>query len=108
MIKKRFVLAVVAALMVLGVTAQSASALPTGNAIINHVEPSNYAIHVSQKNPYASPIYDAWPQGGRVNNAQCFKPALTSHSYWGGIYWGGSIYCFQSSNNVLTLYSGLP
>ena len=82
-------------------------ALTSGNYVRNAVQPSNYAIAISTTRPYAFG-YNIWPYQ-TSGNAQCFKPALTSHSYWGGVYWGGSVYCFQSNGNgTLTLYSGLP
>lgn len=106
--KAKFV-ALVAALVagIVVASAPAASALPVNNTVVNAVQPSNYAIGISNTNPYSFD-YNLWPQQRSANTVQCFKPQLTSHSYWGGIYWGGEVRCFQTSNNTLTLYSGLP
>lgn len=76
------------------------------NTVINHVQPSNYAIGISNTNPY-SWDYNIWPGQSSANSVWCFKPALTSHSYWGYTYWGGTVYCFNTQYNTLTLYSGV-
>lgn len=107
--RNRITLALVAILAAIGIvlSANAASAL-TGNAVRNSVQPSNYAIGISDTNPYSFD-YNIWPYQVSANNVSCFKPALTSHSYWGGIYWGGVVRCFAGSGNgTLTLYSGLP
>lgn len=89
-------------------TAPPAHAAYTGNAIRNAVEPSLYKITVSPNTAMTSSVA-IWPQHVSGSYVVCFIPALTSHSAWGGIYWGGQKRCFNTYNNgTLTLYSGMP
>lgn len=96
-----------AALTLSGVVASAPAQAASGNYVRNAVQPSNYAIAISDSNPYSFD-YNIWPYQ-TSGNMWCFKPALTSHSAWGGIYWGGQIRCFTTAGNgTLVLYSGMP
>lgn len=102
----RVALAATAAALLTASTQAPAQAATTGNRITNAVEPSNYAIYVSLSNPYMNP-HALYPYYTSPSGVQCFKPALTSHSWWGATYWGGVVYCFATSGSNLYLYSGL-
>jgi hypothetical protein len=78
----------------------------TGNAVRNAVQPSLYKITVSATMTMSSPVA-IWPQHTSASNVLCFVPALTSHSIWGGVYWGGQKRCFNTYGTTLSLYAGM-